>query len=331
MVLDGVLVARIRDGRLRNVGWPAGWSAVVGVGIAGFVVAAGLVLTAPLLRQGDLEPVTDQLLVPRGPMWLVALLVVTVAALLHTAAIHAVWWAKVVTLVMMSVLMGLWAVSASTGGGGLLVVPGIACILTMIIFSLARMRRTARWWELAVFMVLFSVPIGLATWAAVRLQYPLGFDLVPAVLLQTLSALALLALPAAVASGTAVAELTVAATVWVAAAAGRLTRRPVLLIMLGVAFIIRVVQTGFDVVRLAALVASFQSWLPVAGCIIVLVVMSGWLLRRSARAGERLNGPGAGPGPARTEITDLPEQLSRLSRPIGAALLGILLPFTLIM
>lgn len=322
MVVRGVLLERIAEGRLRNVGWPRGWAAVVGVGYAGFGLAAVLVLTGSVWRSGPLTQVgADLELVPLRTVWVFALLVMTVAALFHLGAVHGTWWSKISSLVIIVVLQGLWPALIVTSSwadgassGWLRAVPAMLCVLAMIIFSLVRMACAPRWWEFVVFWVLLILPVIAATDSAARFSRPLGFEFPPTLIAQTMGLLALLCVPVAVASGTAVAELTVSVTVWVAVAAGRLSRRPLLLTLLVVAFTIRAVQTVLDLRRIEL---SWQSLLPALVCVGLIAIVSALLVRR------------AGPVPLR--VTELPDDLTRIAIPIGVGLLGVLVPYTLVL
>ncbi len=315
LVLRGVVLRRVAEGRLRNVRWPAGWSGVIAVGYVGFAVSALLVLTAPVWRDGVLVQVGNDIeLIPRATVWVFALLVMTVAALFHLGAVHGPWWSKIISLVIMVVLMALWPSLLASTAGWLWTTPGVVCILAMIIFTLVRWAASPRWWELVVFWVLLTVPVVVAMAGSVRFSRPLGFDLTPTIIAQTMTMLALLCVPIAVASGTAVAELTVSATVWVALAAGRLSRRPLLLALLALAFAVRAVQTAFDVRELDP---SWSSVLPAATCVALIVAASALLLRRA--------------GSAALGVTGLPDELTRVAIPIGATLLGVLVPYSLLL
>lgn len=315
LVLSGVLVRRVAEGRLRNVGWPRGWGAVIGVGYVGFALAAALVLTGAVWRGGTLTQVgTDLELVPVHTVWVFALLVMTVAALFHLGAVHGVWWSKITSLVIIVVLQALWPSTVVSSAGWLWAAPGVLCVLIMIIFSIVRMAASPRWWEFVVFWGLLTLPVIIAMAASVRFSRPLGFDFTPALVAQTMGMLALLCVPVAVASGTAIAELTVSVTVWVALAAGRLGRRPLLLVLLVLAFVVRGVQTGFDLRRTEL---SWQSLLPAAVCVLLIIGVSLALVRR------------AGPVPLR--VTELPDDLTRIAIPVGVGLQGVLVPYALVL
>ena len=319
MVFDGVLVQRVAEGRLRNVGWPKGWGAVIGVGYVGFAFTALLVLTSSWWRQGRLVPTGDGvLLIPQSTVWVLAWLMMTVAALLHLGAMRGPWWSKTASLVIVTVLLALWPAMVISVSSILLAVPGIVCVLIMIVFSLVRIAAKPRWWEFCVYWVLLTVPVIFTMMAVAQASRPLGFELVPPLIAQTIGLLALLCLPVAVASGTAVAELTVSATVWVALAAGRLSRRPVLVALLIVAFVARGVQTVVDLRSFDLFGAGVaQSVLPVVGCALLLAGVSIVLIRRA--------------GPVPSKVTELPDDLTRIAIPIGIVLVGVLVPFSLLL
>lgn len=319
LVFDGVLVQRIAEGRLRDVGWPKGWGAVIGVGYVGFGLTAVLVLTAPWWRHGRLVQTGDGLqLIPQSSVWVFALLMMTVGALLHVGAMRGPWWSKTASLVIVTVMLALWPAMIISVSSVLLAVPGIVCVLILVVFSLVRIAAKPRWWEFCVYWVLLVVPVIFTMIAVARASRPLGFELVPPLIAQTISLLALLCVPVAVASGTAVAELTVSATVWVALAAGRLSRRPVLIGLLIVAFAARGVQTVFDLRSFDLFGAGIaQAVLPVGGCALLLTGVSAVLIRRA--------------GPVPFQVTELPDDLTRIAIPIGIALQVVLIPFTLLL
>ena len=162
-VVTTVLVEPVRQGRLRGTGWPPGLAAVVGLALSGMVVAAAVVLSAPLQRRYGSVGVylNGDLVFPRWTVGLFLVLVVLTVSLLFTACLHLAWWLRLGAWVLVVVLLHGLVLQPPDSALAPNVVVWVACG-GLLALTIARWRASFRWWEFATTFVVIGVATGLA-------------------------------------------------------------------------------------------------------------------------------------------------------------------------
>lgn len=316
-IVDKVLLERIRHGRLRDVGWPDGLRAIVVAAIISGAIGIALVVFSTPLRRALPLGVADTLAfsAPRALVWVVLGLIVFALVLLQTAALHGVWWLRVLGLATTGAVMVTW------GFRGLLdpfstlsSAVTVAAVVLLAVFTLLRSRRVFAWWEFLIVLTLVSTPVCTGLLAIGRHAVGFGFELGPALLTQSMLILGQLALPAAFAAGTAVAEVTTSATVWAGKFAARYARRGLIMTILAALVLVRGGQLAWEMTRLDPLHQDWNVIIPSAMLALVLGVGI-WVMLRHWRT----RGVGV-------EVTELPAQMASYALPIGAALMLSVVP-----
>ncbi len=306
---------KVASGRLRNVGWPYGLTAVAGLVLVMCGVAALLALSSGPLRASSDLVVPNSLTssTPVGVVWLITFLLVVAVAVFALAALHGPWWLKILGFAVSACMLGLWGVSGASGSG--LVAPLLAggLLLVLLVFWIVRGRRAFAWWEFPVLLGLFGLGVGVSVAVLSRNAESLGFQFTPLLLDQTASVLTFLVLPAALVAGVAVAEITVAVTVGAARQAQRLARQRWPYVLLAVLVALRLVQTAW---QLADLDPVEEGWLAVAPALGMAVAFGlvTWLLVKVSRRS------------AEVVVGELPDDVARIGIPVGVAMTCVLLP-----
>ena len=319
-----VVIEPILEGRLRNRGWPYGLGGVVAAGIGLYVLGVIATVLAATLRTVmplSVDPSLPASALPRPLLGLIMVMLIGIVALVQTAGLHGPWWLRLLSLAVTEIVIGIWGLHVSgVGAARLLIMPVVLIMIGMAVLVIGRARRSYRWWEFPLVLLL----IGMAIISSVLQDsfgvVPLGFDFARTSLLETLSLLGVLAVPALFAAGTAVAELTVRASV----SAGKLLqrvagRRPLHPILAIVA-----------VARLAKLLYDLSHWdrveiaaPTIISSLIVMVSLGAVLFlidRVTNHDHQRDN---------QQELADLSEQASRIAFPIGVGLVAVQLPLTI--
>ncbi len=301
-----VLADPIRRGRLRDVGWPYGLRSVVVLAVVAYVIGAGLAATSGLVR-GNSEltaPTSDVGSVPRAWLWLVLLVVVVALALFQTAALHLPGWLKIIALLSSLVMMASWGLRYSETSGGLIetVLTAVA-MLGLVVFVVLRWRREFAWWEFPLVWLLLASTVVVGVVALDRSAGPLGYDFVPAYLRSTVVSLIPVALPAAVAAGLSVAEITVSATLWSTTALAKARSARTVYLVLAAVVVARMIQAGWQlwhgdaadlgwpVLRTWALLLAALAG--ISALLVALARSSGRRLRAGAARADGPDGPGA--------------------------------------
>ncbi len=290
-ILDHVLGEPYWDGRLRARGWPLGLRPVVIIAVVGYALAVlGIVFSGWLRESLELSVTvgSETLSFPRPVLWIIMFLVVLSMALLQTAALHLPWWlASAITALTALVLLfagsfdtaSVW----SPGRVATIVVSAGVIVLTVI-----RRRHRFAWWEFAVILAGIGVAFAVATGRAAAEGAPSGVDLGPMSLSLIMSTLGQLAVPAAIAAGAAVAELSTTTALWSVGVVRR--RLPAVAIVIGLAIVV--------VWRAWALAVEFTTEgrfdiIPVLSSVLLVVVIGLlWYLVARVRGGRRIV-PGA--------------------------------------
>lgn len=315
-VLDQGLVAKFREGRLRDDGqWPYGLRAVVTIGCLLFALT-GLValVSAPIRSWSSLTvPNTVSSSVPDNMVWLQILLLGFCLALFATAAIHGPWWLRTLGLLVLAMLLGIWSVWTvpAMGVGPPLVLAGLT-VLTVVVLMVARGRRELAWWEFPLVWGLIGLVLAFCALDLGRMGRQLGFRMAPVFVDQTMSLLTYIVLPAAFAAGAAVAEIAVG----VAMATTKVTQRqsggrwPY--VVLGVVVVLRLAQ---EAVRLGDFDPVNSGWLAMLPAITLVAAFAGfgWLVSRLTP----VDGVAVG---------ELPDGLSRIAVGVGTAVIALMLP-----
>lgn len=316
LFLRRVLVEPVQEGRLRDVGWPPGLRLLVVLAAGCFLAGVGLVVASSGLRSVlDLGvPATVGFSIPRPLLWVVLTLVLVSVALLQTAALHGVWWFRVLGLLGTLVVMGSWGFRGFLGGAAVATAGTALLITTLVVLAIVRRRKPFVWWEFPVVLGLLggSVLAGLTSIGYNERQF--GYDLGPVLLQQSLQVMGQFALPAAIAAGTAVAELTVSATLVATRITHRYAFRRTAFVILATVLVLRLVQSGWEVTHLDPYRQDLSTVLGSALGVGLVAVAAGLLLRVAHAHGKPV------------QVSELSDDLSRLSLPLGGAMMLALLP-----
>lgn len=218
-LIDTVLVQPVREGRLRDIGWPPGLRGAVA---AGFGLAAALIAVAGLssVIRGRLTLifVPPEQSLPRvaAPVIIAALFLAT--GTLYAALLHVRIAVRVPGLLFLVLIM----VRVAGFSPGRSILPALGGCLLMIIFAVLRRRASFGWGEFVIAQLIVSATLSTAL-VTIRLSYQ-GYA--PALVLTSVDilsgALWVLAAPFAVLAGVAITELTIG----LALAVSRVISRP---------------------------------------------------------------------------------------------------------
>ena len=314
-VVDQAVVAKVREGRLRDDSWPYGLRAVVLVGVVLVVLTALLALFAGPIRGWSELTVPNSLSssVPADLVWVLVFLLAFCLALFTTAAIHGPWWMTCLGLLALVLLLGVWSVATTTAHGLTVAVPAAGTtILVVVVLLIVRRRRGLGWWEFPLVFGLIGFVLALCLLDFARSERLLGFRLAPIFVDQTISLLAFLVLPAAFAAGAAVAEIAVGLTVVAARAAQRQSAGRWPYVVLAAVVVLRLAQEVRRLIGLDPVNSGWIALLPAVGLVAAFAGL-GWLISRLAPLGD-------------VPVAALPDDLSRIAVPVGAAVIAMLLP-----
>jgi hypothetical protein len=319
-VLEQTLLGPVRDGRLRDDGWPYGLRAVVALGYLAFAAAALLVLLSGPLRRGSVLLLSGTSVVglPDAGVWLLTTLFSFGLSLLLVAGLHAPWWLRVLTLLVVLAVMGLWSLRLPVVAGSVVwPLLGAGLMGALVVLVAVRARRSFAWGELALTWALVGGAL-LVGVAENRYAISFGFDQVPVQLQYTASLIGYLALPTAMLAGAAVAEVCVRLTGSATEQAQRLSRPWLPGAVLVAVLAVRGVQVGRQLAGRDPVVDGWGAFLPALLLVAAFALVGGLLLRVARRRG--------GPGVA---VADLGEELGGIGLPVGAALILVNLPLSL--
>lgn len=308
-IVDHILADPFRKGRLRMRGWPTGLRPIVVIAVCAYALAVlGIVFSGPLRESLDLSVTVGSatLSFPRPVLWVLLFLVVLAMALLQTAALHVSWWlATAVTTLTVLVLLFAGALdneSLFSPGRMTTILLGVGVIL----FTAIRRRYRFAWWEFAVILPTVGIAFAVATGRATAQSSPNGLDFGPTVLSLTMSTLGQLAVPAAIAAGAAVAELSASTALWVVGVVRR--RLPAVAVVIALAIVtvwrmwgLWAVFTSVEGVGIVQFVSS---------ALLVLAIGGLWFMLMLVRGKRRLV-------PSALRLVD---RLGAVATPIGAGL-----------
>lgn len=303
-------------GRLRNVDWPYGLPALVVAGYAMFVFAALIViLSGPIRRQSTLILSGGQTVgLPEVAVWPLVVLFSFGAASLLTAALHGPWWLKLFGLLVVLMIIGSWSLrTPGLSGGPLWLIASVALMTAVVVVVVARWRRPFAWWEFALLWALVGTALAVGIGGA-RESRRFGFELPALLLQQTAVLLGLLALPAAIVAGAAVAEVTVRATVAATRSATRLASRRWPFVILLTVLALRGVQAVREWLNRDPVSQGVIAYLPALLIVVGFAAVGGVVLRLARRRG------------ARPVVSDLSDELGSVGFAIASALIILVLP-----
>ncbi len=309
-----VVAEPVRKGRLRGDGWHPGLRATVAVTLVLYAGALALLTTAPLVRAHDELVVVGSMSLPRSTVFFFVAVIVWCLGLLQAASLHAPVWARLGTLVLVSLTMATFAIGA--GGDGVVWYPAIAGVAGLVLLVAARWRRPPAWWEVPACLVLVAGPslIGV-TLGSARLQ-ALGADAMPLLLSLQMQRLGALAMPAALVAGAAVAELAVSSADSVARAGARFPRVLVPLVLALGGW--RLVEVALSATRIGTTSEPvWVEWLAASALLVLAGAWGWWLVRRSPRSSS-------------PRIEDTGAEIGVVGTPVAVGLLAPLLPATLL-
>lgn len=333
----GLISEPISRGRLRDTGWPRGLAPVVAVGVVAFCLAVLLIVGAPLIR--GLSPLTVSvastvLSLPRLMLTTIFWLVILSVALMQTAAIHTRARTTIALTTMASLaLLFIGSLDFGVdGAGGFALTAGkvtsVLAVLSIIVLVVARRRARFAWWEFPLVLGIMGLSAVIALGRSASESAPFGIDFAPTAASLVMTSIGLLAVPAALAAGVAVAEFAVTAATSAVGALERPRTRdraaavartvPVVLI---VAFaLVAVWRIGELVVGSVAGVGSVIDPvdLPLSIGIVAAVAGVWWLIGRLRSA-------------AATTIDDVMLRLDDVGFPVAAALTITLAPVVVLL
>lgn len=314
-LFDHVLAEPYREGKLRSRGWPTGLKAIVSIAIIGYCLAIAGVIFSGWIRESLPLYVTVGATIhsfPRPVLWVILFLVVFSISLLQSAALHiSAWLAWVVTALSVVILLFVGSFDSSTLFSPARLVSIIASV-ALIAFVWVRLRSRFKWWEFVVVLALITTVFSVGVWRAAVVAAPSGVDFAPGMLSLIMFEIGQLAIPAAIAAGLAVAEISASTAIWTV---GLIRRRlPAIALVIGFVLILvwRIWSFYSD-----AMNGSLPAWSQVLSSIVLLIVIIGiWFAccKLRSRVGEPL------------EVRTVIDRLGNLDIPIAVCFSITLVP-----
>ena len=320
-VLVQALVRPVREGRIRELGWPYGLRAVVLVAYLAFAGAGVLVVASGTVRRASvLGPAgTGGVVIPEPAVWILATLFSFGLSLLLTAGLRAPWWLRVLALLVVLAALGAWSLR-TPGTAGSVVWPVLVLVLLagLVVLVVVRSRRTFAWWELAVVWATSGACVVVGLFEN-RYAVGFGYDQVPVLLQYLAGVLGYLVLPTALVAGASVAEVCLRLTVAATGQAQRLARRWVPYAVLGVVLVVRGVQVGRQLVARDPVLQGWDVVVPTLVLVGLLALVGAGVLAVSRRR----------PGHEPVAVDELGDELTAVGLPVAAALILVTLPLQL--
>jgi len=311
-----VLVDPVRGGRIRSSGWPSGLSAVVALAGVGLLAAVALSLASGALRAVLPLAVVDSggdTLIPRPTVWIVFALTSLSVALVQAGAIHASAWVRwsITTFTALVILL-----MAVPDGGGVPVgrILAIAAVIGLVVLVAVRSRRSFRWWEFAIVLALLWSTSLVSIASIAGPARGLGYDFGPLMLSLVLTTIAQLAIPGAIAAGTAMGELTIATGGWTVRTVRARLGMPAVVVALGIGAVLIAIDLPETVD--GAIGDPGRAAIDLAGAAIAIAVV--WA---SIVLLQRLRPTGAdGSGPAVFQVSGVLEEVGAIALAVAAIL-----------
>lgn len=208
-----VILDPVREGSLRDTGWPPGLRAIVIAGLVLYLVSVLLAVFAQPVRDRTELVLQIDTTVPVLVMPLLVTILLFALTCLFTAALHMVWWVRLlVTVLTVAVL-----VQPVDLGDGWQATDVISVVGALLLLGLVAARWVGRfvWWEFVIALALiggtFVARFLIASTEAVPIQRPL---IMYSGAVQVFAFLWILAVPVAFLAGAAMAELTTSTITW---------------------------------------------------------------------------------------------------------------------
>jgi len=334
---NGLIANPIRHGRLRDTAWPVGLRPIAVVGIVAFCLAVLLVLGSPLIRAAlplSVDVGAGVRSLPRLMLPTVFWLLILSLAFMQTAALHTRLRTTVLLTTMTSLVLLLIG-SLDLGfnaAGGVTITPGkaisVVAVIAIIVLVALRRRSAFAWWEFATVLAITGLSAVVSLGRSAAQSAPFGFDFGPDTAWLVISSLGLLAVPAALAAGVAVAEFAItAATAAVAAVHRPLTRSRergllrtvpiVLIVAFGVVALWRITEVVLGLFAGVGAVVD-PAHLPLSLGIVAAIGALWWGIARVRRS-------------ATTHIDDVMSRLDDVGFPVAAALSITLAPVVILL
>ncbi len=318
-VVAQTVVAPVREGRIREHGWPYGLRAVVLLAYLAFAFAGVLVVASgPIRRASVLDPGGNGGVgLPEPSVWMLATLFSFGLSLLLTAGLRAPWWLRLLALLVVLAALSAWSLrTPGTSGSVWWPLLVLTLLVALVVLVVVRSRQPFAWWELGA---VWAISAACLVIGLVENHYSIDFgsDQVPLLLQYLASILGYLVLPTAMVAGASVAEVCLRLTVAATQQAQRLARHWVPYAVLGVV----VAARGVQVVRqLVALDPVTQGWDVVVPSLLLVGLLAAVGLGLLAVARRR---------GARVDVDGLGDELTAVALPVGAALILVNLPLQL--
>lgn len=245
-VLGSTVVGPVREGRIRDHGWPYGLRAVVLLGYLAFACAGVLVVASGAVRQAStLEPGGSTAVgLPVSAVWMLTTLFSFGLSLLLTAGLRAPWWLRLLALLVVLAALSAWSLrTPGTSGSAWWPLVVLLLLVGLVVLVVVRSRRPFAWWELGA---VWAISAACLVVGLVENRYSIDFgaDQVPLLLQYLAATLGYLVLPTAMVAGAAVAEVCLRLTVAATEQAQRLARDWVPYAVLGLVVAVRGVQVA---------------------------------------------------------------------------------------
>ena len=318
-VVAQTVVGPVRQGRIRETGWPYGLRAVVLVAYVAFACAGVLVVTSGVIRgTSTLEPGgSGSVGLPTSAVWMLTTLFSFGLSLLLTAGLRAPWWLRVLALLVVLAALAAWSLrTPGTSGSVWWPVLVLLLLVALVVLVVVRSRRPFAWWELAAVWAISGacLVVGLVE---NRYSIDFGSDQVPLLLQYLASILGYLVLPTAMVAGAAVAEVCLRLTVAATGQAQRLARHWVPYAVLGLVVLVRGVQVGRQLVSVDPVTQGWDVVVPSSVLVALLAAVGVGLLAVARRRH------------ASVDVGGLGDELTAIGLPVGAALILVNLPLQL--
>ncbi|MBX3089009.1 MAG: hypothetical protein KF772_00295 [Cryobacterium sp.] len=318
-LFDHVLAEPIRDGRIRSKAWPLGLKTIVAIAIIGYAVAVSAILFSGWIRQSVELTVNNGAVVhsfPRAVLWVILFLVALAISLLQTAVLHVSAWLAWLSTGLTALILVFVGAFDTSGFFSIGHIASFVSIAGLVALLLLRRRHRFAWWEFVVVLLLISGVFAIGVWRSAELSAPTGIDFAPGMLSLIMFEIGQLAVPAAIAAGLAVAEISTSTALW---AIGLVRRRlPAIALWIGLGLIVlwRIWSTIQEFLYgTAPKLPEILSSLVLIGLIVLL-----WLAFARLRSGAE-----------ESKALGLVDRLGSLSIPIAAMFSVTLVPLVILM
>lgn len=329
--VDHVLLEPHRTGRLRAKNWPTGVATIVAVVVAAYVAAVALILFSAPLREAlplYISAGGIPFSFPRPLLWIIFVLLTLAVALLQTAAIHVSAWLCIFVTsltVLITLFVGVTDAEIGVVSHGRLVT--IAASIVLVAFVIVRRRRAFAWWEFVVVFGVIGFALAFSIGRASIAASAAGIDFGPVALTVVMFTIGQLALPSAIAAGSAVAEL---ATSSALRAVGVVRRHlPIAALAIGLALLIgwrAWVVTETLIAGKSVSLLQLGSSLALVGVVVGAWVLVARLRPAASEATQTEAEESTGDHLTATALTD---KLGDVAQPIGAGLAITFGPFVI--